>query len=346
MTVLSRYPQLLVDEQFRRIADELTRRGFLTSGLGSAALLGLAACGSSGHGHGDGSSSHTRRVSSVNGAITVPGQPKRVVSLDSFTMGAMFDLGQDPAGVYSAGEQYVEPQFLAKWRAIPKVSGGTVGGQIEVEKVAALQPDLILGIDASKPPYAQLKQIAPTVILPFSASTTPWKDMASDTATALGRTDQLHALQRTYSSKAAEIKKRYADVLAHTRWDILQGGFTQGQYWLYGPGSPIGGILADAGVQYASGSASVAGSGQQSVSYERIDRLADADALFYYATNSGAPANMGPQLFAEAGFKRLVAVRDKHLYGTIYFLPSCYSDAISALAALAEALSDLQGGDR
>ena len=35
--------------EWAAIVDELTRRGLLAGGLGTAALLGLAACGSGGH---------------------------------------------------------------------------------------------------------------------------------------------------------------------------------------------------------------------------------------------------------------------------------------------------------
>src|SRR5262249_52024602 len=123
----------------RTDAKALTRRGFL-AGTGTAAtLLSVAACGA-----GPGAKPvATRTASSVHGPVVVPAQPKRVVTLDGFTMAALFDLGLRPVGVYSAGEQYVEPQFLRGWRAITKISDGTVGGAVDLEKVAALRPDLI-----------------------------------------------------------------------------------------------------------------------------------------------------------------------------------------------------------
>ncbi|GIH20057.1 iron ABC transporter substrate-binding protein [Rugosimonospora africana] len=318
----------------------MTRRGFLGAAAGSAALLGLAACGAAGTGAASGNAGlAARQVDSVNGPIAVPARPARVVTLDDFSMAAMFDLGMDPVGVYSAGEQYVQPQFLAKWRTIAKISGGTIGGAVDLEKVAACKPDLILGIDAQKSPYDQLTALAPTVIMPFAASKVAWRDMTEDTATAVGRTDALQALRSRYASRTAEIKSRYAGVLAVSRWDVLQGGFDQGQYWLYGPASPIGTILADAGVRFASGSAATtAPTGQRALSYERIDALADADAVFYYTTNDGKPANLGPQLFAQQAFTQLSAARQRHLFGSIHFLPGGYSDALGALDALETAL--------
>ncbi|WP_228558985.1 iron-siderophore ABC transporter substrate-binding protein [Catenulispora pinisilvae] len=335
-------PDLKVDEEFTRIVNELTRRGLLAGGIAGLAGLGLAACGGSdGKGHTPSASGSTRTVSSVNGAIAVLANPTRVVTLDGFTMAAMFDLGAAPIGVYSAGEQYVEPQFVERWRQIPKISDGTVGGAVDLEKVVALRPDLILGIDGQKPPYEQLKEIAPTVILPFNASNAPWRDMAQDTATALGQADALAALRKRYTERAAGIKATYADELGKLRWNLLQGGFDNGQFWLYGAASPIGGILADAGVKFADASQAVGATGQQSMSYETIGKLQNADAIFYYATNTGAPANLGPQLFAQPLWKTLPAVTTDRLYGTVYFLPSGYSDALGVLDALEAALKKL-----
>ena len=331
-----------VDEEFRRMVGELTRRGVLVGGIAAVAGFGLAGCGSSaGQLDSPGSATATRLVSSVHGQIAVPARPTRVVTLDGFTMAAMFDLGVNPVGVYSAGEQYVEPQFVQKWRSISKISDGTVGGAINVEKVVALAPDLILGIDGQNPPYDQLKAIAPTVILPFNASKAPWRDMAQDTATALGQADAFAALKKRYAARAAGIKAKYAAELASVRWDVLQGGFDSGEFWLYGPASPIGGILTDAGVRFATASQAVGASGQENVSYENIGRLQDADAILYYTTNSGAPANLGPELFGQALWKALPAVKADRLYGTVYFLPSGYSDALGVLDVLETALAKL-----
>jgi iron complex transport system substrate-binding protein len=333
-----------VDRTFAEIVAGLTRRGLIGGALGLGAAAGLAACGSSesgGAAPSDGSSPTTRTVASANGPIEVPVHPQRVVCVDSFSMASMFDLGQDPVGIYDAGEQYVEPQFLTKWKAIPKISGGSAAGQIDVEKVAALKPDLIIGIDAMKPPYDELKAIAPTVILSFSTATHPWKQLAQATAETVNLPNALSGLQQKYAARAAQIKQTYADVLAKSRWDILQGGFDQGQFWLYGPKSDTGNILSDAGIRFASGSSSVPV--EKGLSYEEIGTLHDADAILYYTTNDGKPANLGPQLFSQALWKQLPAAGSGHLYGTIYYLPTCYSDALGLLDDFEKALKALGG---
>ncbi|NJP44332.1 ABC transporter substrate-binding protein [Actinacidiphila epipremni] len=331
-----------------------TRRGLLGAGAAGAALWGLAACGSSsgsdsagGKDKGAGGKSTaksaaqgTRTVDSAKGPITIPAAPKRVVAINDFPMAAMFDLGLTPAGVFDAGEEYVPQRDLAKWRAIPKVSDG-VGGAIQVEKVATLRPDLIIGIDAqANLPYSQLSALAPTVLLPFTKSAAPWRDMADQTAAVLGVPAALDKLKQRYTERTAAIKQAHAAVLARTRWDLLQGGFDEGNWWLYGHGSPIGGILGDAGAVFATASQRLAV--QQSVSYELITtKLADADAIFYYVTNDGKPANLGPKLFAQPSFQQLAAVKAKHTFGSIYFLPGGYEDALSVLDDFEKALTAL-----
>ncbi|MEU6853521.1 ABC transporter substrate-binding protein [Actinacidiphila alni] len=331
------------------------RRTLLGAGAAGAALFGLAACGSGGSDSDAGSGSGgtagttsgakdgtkgTRTVDSAKGPIKVPAQPKRVVAINDFPMSAMFDLGQTPAGVFNAGEEYVPQRDLDRWKKVPKVSNG-VGGAIEVEKVAALRPDLIIGIDVqANLPYSQLSQLAPTVLLPFSKSKAPWRDMADQTAAVLGVPTALDQLKKRYTQRVAEIKQKYAAVLGRVHWDLLQGGFDEGQWWLYGAGSPIGGILADAGAQFATASKRLPV--QQAVSYELVTgKLSDADAIFYYTTNDGKPANLGPKLFAQKSFQQLPATKAKHLFGSIYFLPGGYEDAIGTLDDFEKALSAL-----
>ncbi|MFF6958385.1 ABC transporter substrate-binding protein [Streptomyces sp. NPDC008317] len=328
-----------------------TRRTLLGAGAAGAALLGLAACGSGGSGSSDSASAgtkgggksggkETRTVDSAKGPLEIPDRPQRVVAINDFPMSAIFDLGLTPAGLFNAGEEYVPQRDLERWRKIPKVSNG-VGGAIEVEKVAALRPDLIIGIDVqANLPYSQLSELAPTVLLPFSKSKAPWRDMSDQTAAVLGVPTALDKLKGRYTQRVAEIKQKHADVLGRVHWDLLQGGFDEGQWWLYGAGSPIGGILKEAGARFATATQRLAE--QQPVSYELITaKLSDADAIFYYTTNDGKPANLGPKLFAQKSFKQLAAAKAHHLYGSDYFLPGGYEDALGVLDDFEKALTSL-----
>ncbi|MEV6902324.1 hypothetical protein [Amycolatopsis sp. NPDC051372] len=50
----------------------------------------------------------------------------------------------------------------------------------------------------------------------------------------------------------------------------------------------------------------------------------------------------GPELFRQTAFTTLPDTKANHLYGSVYFLPNCYSDALGALDALEKALTALR----
>jgi len=145
------------------------------------------------------------------------------------------------------------------------------------------------------------------VLLPFSASPTIWRDLAGETADAVNRADAVTTLKTRYTDRVAQIRKDHADVLGRVRFDILQGGFDDGSYWVYGADSTFGGLLAD--------------------------------AIFYYTNSDGTPANNGPALFAHPLFATLPAVAAGRVFGTPHFLPASYTDAFGAFDDLEAALT-------
>jgi len=326
----------VIDAEFARIVDELTRRGFLTGGLAAAALLGLAACGSGEAGSTGTPKASTRVVDSVNGKITVPADPKRVVSVHVSSDATLFDLGMSPLGVANPGANYVSPRYRSKWKDAAKVFSG---GEMHLEDVAALHPDLILGVDWPfiTKHYADLTKVAPTVIVP----STTWQATAHGVAEAVGRLADLDKLKDKLRTRSAAIKANYADELSRYRWDILQGGFDPGKYWLYGAKAELGPILADAGVQFASGTMQTPPTDSRAVSYEKIGLLSDADVIGYYANFDGTPNNEGPKLFAQTLWKRLPAVKAGRLVPFPDFLPSGYGDALAVLDELEAGLNKI-----
>jgi iron complex transport system substrate-binding protein len=324
------------------VAADISRRRFLGGAAAAGLSLGLAACGAD-----SGSSTTTaaaadRTVSTPNGEIKVPASPSRVISINDFSLYTMLDLQVTPIGIYSAGMEYVPPAYLDRVKPLKVINDVKVAGGLDLEKIASLQPDLIIGIDAQKAPYAQLKDIAPTVLLPFNSTGGEWKAMARGTAEALGKQDDLRALDAKLKQRATKVRQDHADALSSMTFDLIQGGFDAGQFWTYGPKSNIGEVLAETGMTFAAASrAAVKDGGQGTVSYENVDRLQDADVLFYYTTNDGKPANLGPKLFALETFKRLPAVKAKRMIGSINFLLTSYGSAGDALDELDRGLGQI-----
>lgn len=325
----------VVEEGWEEIVAGLTRRDLVKRGLGvgAAVLLGDGLLASVANAAEPG----WRTIQTAKGKVRVPAAPERVVSIQPSPLSTLYDLGVPVLGVYDLGRQYVSPRYRARWTKAAKV--GTAG-QISVEKVAALDPDLIVGADYewNANVYSQLSQIAPTVL----TVTDSWLAIARMTANAVNRAAALSTLERRLAQRSARIKSRYADVLARYRWDLLQGGFTAGQYWIYGPSSDIARIYAGAGVRFASATRATH-TYSRTVSYEQIDLLSDADAIGFYANYDNTPNNESPKLFAQAGFKRLAAVKAKRLVPIPDFLPGGYGDALAALDQLEAGLKKLKG---
>ncbi len=300
--------------------------------LGAAALaLALAACSSSASG-GSAASGETRTVSTPEGDVKIPAHPERIVSVHSWTTESLLDMDVTPVGVEDSGEQYVPTRYLDSWKKIDKI---TQGGTVDIEKIAALKPDLIVGVDVPylKDAYAKLSAIAPTVFAPFSESDTfleypKYTAEFADTGTAYD------AFKKKYEDRLAEIKTTYATQLATVKWDVIQGGFDAGNYWIYSSHSSVGEVLTALGAQFASATAGTKAGDNQSVSYEKTDLLTDADAIIYYVNNDGSPANNIDKLFALPGYQSLSAVTGGHAVGTPDFLPGSFSDGLGLLDSI------------
>jgi iron complex transport system substrate-binding protein len=308
----------------------------------SAACSGGADDGASAAAAASGTAAATHSVPTAEGAVTVPSTPQRIVAIQPSAFATLLDVGDaaEVVGVYDEGADYVSPRYLTAYNAATKVGSE---GELDLEKIAALKPDLIIGVDYSwnTDDYKQLSAIAPTVIAPV----TSWQDTAKTVAEAAGRGTELDALSAKLGTREAQIKTAYATTLARYRWDILQGGFDSGQYWIYGPGSDVGTILGAAGVRFATAGTRTPGADDRSVSYEQIDLLDDADVIGYYADySSTAPANDGPQLWAQAGFKALTATKTDRLVPLPDFLPGGYGDALAVLDELTAGLKALAAG--
>ncbi|ANP79638.1 ABC transporter substrate-binding protein [Bacillus sp. B25(2016b)] len=100
-----------------------------------------------------GSKSEKIAYQSENGKVEVPANPKRVVVLSSFA-GNVMSLGVNLVGVDSWSKQ--NPRFDSKLKDVAEVSDENV------EKIAELNPDLIIGLSNIKN-VDKLKKIAPTV---------------------------------------------------------------------------------------------------------------------------------------------------------------------------------------
>jgi len=261
------------------------------------------------------------------GETTVPAPPERVVSVGVTEQDILLELGVVPVAVTEwYGEQ---PSATWPW-AQPLLDGAepevlSVADGFEFERIAALEPDLIVGTNAgmTKRDYELLSAIAPTITSIEGATQyfSPWQDQTLQVARALGREADGQAL-------VDEVEQAYADVAAaHPEWAEMsatfsQGGPYDGQLYVYPAGlsteflSMLGFTLTPGLEPYAPEEGS-----QAEISAENVD-LIDADVIVF-ATESKA---MFEELQDFGTVDNLSAVSgdqavytDEVLAGAIYF---------------------------
>ena len=291
------------------------------------AALGLAACGSDSSDSDDGSASEatTRTVEdTVLGTVKdVPVKPKRVVALWR-TGGELADLGVTPVG--GLEEEFLpeelDPQAYERVKDVPTV--GTTDG-VDVEKVIALKPDLILGMDNGglTIDYKELAEVAPTVILKIAEPTDVWNNYP--------KVADLVGLTSDFEKKDAEIKSQLADIKE-------EHGDKVGQLEATSFGAFDGTIYVDTSKSLGYTRIDAAGFGYNptytdnperyttELSSENLASLADQDIIFYDATIDGKPTPGTDKILQLASFKRLPAVQAGNVFpltsGTIYTFPA------------------------
>lgn len=223
--------------------DDATRREFL---IGAAGLLLLpAACGGDGGNEGSGSG-ETRRVEHALGTTEVPVSPQRVIALDASVIpDALLALDQRPVGATpSSGEGY--PSWLeGEMRNVESVGRD---GEPNLEAVAALEPDLILGYDYHEDIYAELSEVAPTVAVPGSV-TQDWKIAFREIAEAIGEEERGARTIADYEQRLEEFSRETRNRLEGATVSLVN--LREDEIRLYGEGSYPAEILRDAGLQAA-----------------------------------------------------------------------------------------------
>lgn len=217
---------------------KLIIRGLRTALTGLVLLpaLVLAGCSSGdsgGSGNADGSGG-TRTVTDALGEVTVPADPQRVVATDFFSSSMLVDVGVTPVGVMegiiqpdSRPQRYVD--------ALADAEQLSTYAEIDVEKVAVLEPDLII-VDAAFPEPETIDRLEGIAPLFHVDLTGDWAERALSVADAVGRLDEARAQQGDYDQRAAEISQTYRKVLDEKSLAIVSLNTTDNTWASYAPG--------------------------------------------------------------------------------------------------------------
>ncbi len=276
-------------------ARRLSRRRFLQLGgasLAGAALLGVAGCGGGGAGDSaNETSEEARTIEHKYGSTEISGTPERVVTVGYNDQDPVLALGFTPVGVRDwFGDQ---PNAVWPWAqdelgdADPEVLSA---GDLNFERIAALEPDLIVGVFSgmTEDEYGTLSEIAPTIAQPdkYVDYGVPWQQQTRITGRALGR-------QERAKDRISEVEAQFGAAReAHPEFDgatgvvaLLDEGAT---YNAYGLKDLRGRFMTALGFELPEEISELAGDGFfAQISEERLDLL-DTDVLIWLVNSRKA----------------------------------------------------------
>lgn len=180
----------------------MTWTGRLLAGcLGLCGLAGMAAMPAL---------AQDRFVDDLGRAVAMPEAPQRIVSLDDLRITVpLLELGVVPIGSHgrlgAGGTPYVRGGALLTGLDFEATDMAFLGAHpVDVERLAALAPDLILAPPHQPVPVAQLAAIAPTVVL--DAAVRPPAALYATLARLTDRQAQAEALERRYRAQLAQLR--------------------------------------------------------------------------------------------------------------------------------------------
>ncbi|QBI54647.1 ABC transporter substrate-binding protein [Streptomonospora litoralis] len=312
-------------------------------GLIAAFALALSACTSGaadGGRQADASSAPTREFTSDHAEqpVEIPEDPQRIVAI-GWAVTALISVDEaDLVGVSSGTQDTgMTPEELEKAQGLPQVGRDL---EIDVEKVAQLEPDLIVsGLAAAMEfDYSELEQVAPVAVAAMNQPS-EWKDMNERIADAAGVSDAHARLIEEYDNRAAELNEEYSDVLADTMFVSIDA-YGDGNWTLEHQGSHGTTVPADAGMRFTPESAD--GAFSESLPLEQLDRLNEYDAVLTRADAEGNPTRPIQDVMDQGPWSELEPVQNDRVYSVPQLGAMSYTTGLQLFDQLEErVLQDL-----
>ena len=174
-------------------------------------------------------------VEGAYGPVEIPADPQRIVA-DLMTVDYLTALGYDTSkiiGVFEADWfSAIDDHYLADFFAEQQPLDPGPQWDVNLEALAAAEPDLIIApfdqLDRS-PMLEQIKQIAPTLVIPTSEGEDPegryggtasfqdWRSTIRSYGSVLGLEEEAEAYVADSEAELAALEAEYGDLIAATR---------------------------------------------------------------------------------------------------------------------------------
>lgn len=153
--------------------------------------------------------------------VEIPDAPQRIVSLHEPVLAVpMLELGLPVIGIYGRDDQgnsLMSVDFLANMLGrpadAPPITGIGPVGNINLEKLRALAPDLVIGTDYDAVNVEKISAIAPIYLQNASAATAHGISVERDLAALFDRDATFTALHDSYLARIAALKAAHPEKL-------------------------------------------------------------------------------------------------------------------------------------
>lgn len=177
--------------------------------------------------------------------VCIPDSPQRVVALENAAVELLLFTDIELAGAFGV---FTTHELAASLPAIADDFEGIVEFEwpVNLELLLETAPDLIVAYRNDTMVYEQLSAIAPTVIFDADLGDGNWKVATEFWSEVYGVEEVYAEMLATYDARIAELQ----EALGEDRGDIEVSVFLISTWYniIYGSTSPIGEILADAGL--------------------------------------------------------------------------------------------------
>jgi iron complex transport system substrate-binding protein len=250
-----------------------------------------------------------RTVKHAMGETEIKGTPLKVVVLTNEGTEALLSLGVKPVGAVKSwtGNPWYE-HIKTDMEGVTELG---VESQPNLELIAGLQPDLIIGNKMRQEKiYEQLKAIAPIVMAEDLRG--EWKINFNLYAEALGKTAEGDALMAAYDKRIEDFKVKAGDKLKQT---VSVVRFMGGKTRVYHTNTFSGVIFDKIGLARTDMTKNAKDKFVDEITKERLPE-ADADRIFYFTYETGdGKANQTEQEWTnDPLWKNLSAVNNGQTY--------------------------------
>lgn len=249
------------------------------------------------------SSTQTRTIEHVMGTTEIKGEPSKIVILTNEGTEALLALGVKPVGAVKSwtGDPWYE-HIKDKMEGVQNVGGES---QVNIEVIAALKPDLIIGNKMRQEKiYDQLSAIAPTVYSDTLRG--EWKPNLEFYAKVLNKEVEGQEIVKKFDDRVTSIAKLAGDNL---KKEISIVRFMPGKTRIYLGDTFSGTILKQIG--FARPQNQRSDDFTIEIGKERLNE-ADGDIMFYftYETGNGEGSTREKEWLEDPMFKNLNVVKN------------------------------------